>query len=94
MINFTTLLRNGERLMRLVPTVRSLLPDSGNSAEASLLKIIKQRDDTLYAKKQEIAVLQKDIRELKEVMVITHDQLKDAQNKIELLQETIGGYQS
>ena len=82
MINFTTLLRNGERLMRLVPTVRSLLPDSGNSAEASLLKIIKQRDDTLYAKKQEIAVLQKDIRELKEVMVITHDQLKDAQNKL------------
>ena len=82
MINLTTLLRNGERLMRLVPTVRSLLPDSGNSAEASLLKIIKQRDDTLYAKKQEIAVLQKDIRELKEVMVITHDQLKDAQNKL------------
>ena len=82
MINFTTLLRNGERLMRLVPAVRSLLPDSGNSAEASLLKIIKQRDDTLYAKKQEIAVLQKDIRELKEVMVITHDQLKDAQNKL------------
>ena len=82
MINFTTLLRNGERLMRLVPTVRSLLPDSGNSAEASLLKIIKQRDDTLYAKKQEIAVLQKDIRELKEVMVITHDELKDAQNKL------------
>ena len=82
MINFTTLLRNGERLMRLVPTVRSLLPDSGNSAEASLLKIIKQRDDTLYAKKQEIAVLQKDIRELKEVMVTTHDELKDAQNKL------------
>ena len=82
MINFTTLVRNGERLMRLVPTVRSLLPDSGNSAEASLLKIIKQRDDALYAKKQEIAVLQKDIRELKEVMVITHDQLKDAQNKL------------
>ena len=82
MINFTTLLRNGERIMRLVPTVRSLLPDSGNSAEASLLKIIKQRDAALYAKKQEIAVLQKDIRELKEVMVITHDQLKDAQNKL------------
>jgi hypothetical protein len=73
MINFTNLLRNGERFMRLVPAVRSLLPDSGNSAEASLLKIIKQRDDALYAKKQEIAVLQK---------------------KIELLQETIGGYQS
>tara|TARA_B100001245_G_C22873927_1_gene420251 strand:+ start:254 stop:475 length:222 start_codon:yes stop_codon:yes gene_type:complete len=68
--------------MRLVPAFRSLLPDSGNSAEASLLKIIKQRDDTLYAKKQEIAVLQKDIRELKEVMVTTHDELKDAQNKL------------
>ena len=82
MINFTNLLRNGERFMRLVPAFRSLLPDSGSSAEASLLKIIKQRDDTLYAKKQEIAVLQKDIRELKEVMVITHDELKDAQNKL------------
>ena len=82
MINFTNLLRNGERFMRLVPAFRSLLPDSGNSAEASLLKIIKQRDAALYAKKQEIAVLQKDIRELKEVMVTTHDELKDAQNKL------------
>ena len=92
MINFTTLLRNGERVIRIVPFVKDLIPsnkDGLNSLIQSdsdeilkLNKKIKEQDEALYAKKQEIAVLQEDIRELKEVMVITHDQLKDAQNKL------------
>ena len=83
MINFTTLLRNGERVIRIVPFVKDLLPsnkDGLNSLIQSdsneilkLNKKIKEQDKALYAKKQEIVILKK---------------------KIELLQETIGGYQS
>ena len=83
MINFTTLLRNGERVMRIVPFVKDLIPsnkDGLNSLIQSdsdeilkLNKKIKEQDKALYAKKQEIVVLK---------------------SKIELLQETIGGYQS
>ena len=88
MINFTTLLRNGERAIRIVPFVRELLPsnkdglnsliqeDPLQSDSDEILKLnkkIKEQDKALYAKKQEIVVLK---------------------SKIELLQETIGGYQS
>ena len=83
MINFINLIRNGERVARLVPLVRNLIPsnkDGLNSLIQSdsneilkLNKKIKEQDKALYAKKQEIVVLKK---------------------KIELLQETIGGYQS
>ena len=83
MINFTTLLRNGERVIRIVPFVKDLIPsnkDGLNSLIQSdsdeilkLNKKIKEQDKALYAKKQEIVVLK---------------------SKIELLQETIGGYQS
>ena len=83
MINFINLIRNGERVARLVPLVRNLIPsnkDGLNSLIQSdsneilkLNKKIKEQDEALYAKKQEIVILKK---------------------KIELLQETIGGYQS
>ena len=83
MINFTTLLRNGERVIRIVPFVKDLIPsnkDGLNSLIQSdsdeilkLNKKIKEQGKALYAKKQEIIVLK---------------------SKIELLQETIGGYQS
>ena len=83
MINFTTLLRNGERVIRIVPFVKDLIPsnkDGLNSLIQSdsneilkLNKKIKEQNKALYSKKQEIAILK---------------------SKIELLQETIGGYQS
>ena len=82
MINFTTLLRNGERAIRIVPFVKDLLPSNKDGLNSLILKDseilklnkkIKEQDKALYAKKQEIAVLK---------------------SKIELLQETIGGYQS
>ena len=41
------------------------LSNSNNTAESSLLKIIKQRDDALYAKKNEIESLKHKILELK-----------------------------
>jgi len=82
MINFTTLLRNGERAIRIVPFVKDLLPSNKDGLNSLILKDseilklnkkIKEQDKALYAKKQEIVILKK---------------------KIELLQETIGGYQS
>ena len=97
MINVATILRNGERIIKIVPFVRELLPsnkdglnsliqeDPLQSDSDEILKLnkkIKEQDKALYAKKQEIAVLQKNIRELEQVIVITHDELKDAQNKL------------
>ena len=76
MINFTTLLRNGERVIRIVPFVKELLPsnkDGLNSLIQSdsneilkLNKKIKEQDNALYAKKQEIVVLEKQIKELED----------------------------
>ena len=76
MINFTTLLRNGERVIRIVPFVKDLLPsnkDGLNSLIQSdsneilkLNKKIKEQDNALYAKKQEIVVLEKQIKELED----------------------------
>jgi len=83
MINIPIMVKTVERVVRIVPFVRELLPsnkDGLNSLIQSdsdeilkLNKKIKEQDKALYAKKQEIVVLKK---------------------KIELLQETIGGYQS
>jgi len=82
MINIATMVRTVERAVRLVPIVKELLPSNKaglNSLIQSdpelykLVKKVKQQEDTIYAKKNEIEILKK---------------------KIELLQETIGGYQS
>ena len=71
-------LRDIERVTRVVPLIRDLLPDRGNSAESSLLNIIKQKDDALYVKKNEIEILKKKIRELEETITITSDELREA----------------
>ena len=88
MINIPIMVKTVERVVRIVPFVRELLPsnkdglnsliqeDPLQSDSDEILKLnkkIKEQDKALYAKKQEIAVLK---------------------SKIELLQETIGGYQS
>ena len=88
MINIPIMVKTVERVIRIVPFVRELLPsnkdglnsliqeDPLQSDSDEILKLnkkIKEQDKALYAKKQEIVVLKK---------------------KIELLQETIGGYQS
>ena len=88
MINIPIMVKTVERVVRIVPLVRELLPsnkdglnsliqeDPLQSDSDEILKLnkkIKEQDKALYAKKQEIAVLK---------------------SKIELLQETIGGYQS
>tara|TARA_R100001530_G_scaffold33034_1_gene25963 strand:+ start:548 stop:751 length:204 start_codon:yes stop_codon:yes gene_type:complete len=67
----------------MVPVVKDLLPSNKaglnsliNESEfelSKLVKKVKQQEDTIYAKKNEIEILKR---------------------RIELLEETIGGYQS
>ena len=75
-------LRDIERVTRVVPLIRDLLPDRGNSAESSLLNIIKQKDDAIYAKKNEIEILKKKIRELEQYLTITEDELRDTRVRL------------
>ena len=90
-------LRNIESVIRMVPVVKDLLP-SNKAGLNSLIDApaykIRKLEDALHDKKAEICKLRENIKELEQVLIITHDELKDAQKKIELLQETIGGYQS
>ena len=69
-------MRDVERVMKLVPVFKDILPDKGNTAESSLLHIIKQKDDAIYAKKNEIEILKKKIRELEQYLTITEDELR------------------
>ena len=82
MINIPTMVKTAERVIRIVPFVKDLLPSNKDGLNSLILKDseilklnkkIKEQDKALYGKKQEIAILK---------------------SKIELLQETIGGYQS
>ena len=70
-----------ERALKMVPLVKDILPINSES-ESSLLKSIKQLEDALHDKKAEICKLREKIQELEEVVIITHDELKDAQNKL------------
>ena len=68
MISITTILRNGERAARLLPVVRNLLPNN-NESEPELYKLhkkVKEQEDTIYAKKNEIEILKKKIELLQE----------------------------
>ena len=74
-------LRNIERVVKMMPLVKDMLPINSES-ESSLLAIIKNQEDALHDKKAEICKLRENIKELEQVIVITHDELKDAQNKL------------
>ena len=85
MINFTALLRNGERVIRIVPFVKDLIPsnkDGLNSLIDAPAYKIRKLEDALHDKKAEICKLRENIKELEQVLIITHDELKDAQNKL------------
>ena len=90
-------LRNIESVIRMVPVVKDLLPSNKAGLNALIdapAYKIRKLEDALTDKKAEICKLRENIEELEQVLVIVNDQYKDAQKKIELLQETIGGYQS
>ena len=58
-------LRTLERAARIIPVVKDLLP-TNDPADSSLLKLIKEQEDALYAKKNEICVLKERIKYLEE----------------------------
>ena len=60
-------LRSIERTLEMVPLVKDLLPNN-NESESSLLKLIKQQEDALYAKKNEICILKEKILELEDAL--------------------------
>jgi len=70
--------------LALVGVVKDLLP-SNDTSDSSLLGIIKEQADSIYAKKNEICILEekvtnlnKHIRELEETLTITSDELREA----------------
>jgi hypothetical protein len=76
-------LRDIERITRVVPIIKDLLPDRDNRAESSLLNIIKQQEDALHDKKAEIYTLrekvidlEKRIWDLEGDLTITSDELR------------------
>ena len=78
-------LRNIESVIRMVPVVKDLLP-SNKAGLNSLIDApaykIRKLEDALHDKKAEICKLRENIKELEQVLIITHDELKDAQNKL------------
>jgi hypothetical protein len=75
-------MRDIERITRVVPIIKDLLPDRGNSAESSLLNIIKQKDDALHDKKADICKLRERIIELEQYLAITEDELRDTKVRL------------
>ena len=74
-----------EKVVRMVPIVKELLPsnkDGLNSLIDAPAYKIRKLEDALTDKKAEICKLRENIKELEQVIVITHDELKDAQNKL------------
>ena len=61
-------LRDIERLARIVPVVKDILP-TNNESESSLLKIIKNQEDALHDKKAEIYKLREKIKRLEEAHI-------------------------
>ena len=61
-------LRDIERLANIIPVVKDLLP-TNDPADSSLLKLIKEQEDALYAKKNEICVLKEKIKQLEEAHI-------------------------
>ena len=59
-------LRDIERLANIIPVVKDLLPTNNDPADSSLLKLIKEQEDALYAKKNEICILKERIKYLEE----------------------------
>ena len=74
-------LRDIERLVKFVPVVKDLLPNS-NTSDSSLLGIIKQQEDALHDKKAEICKLRERIWELEETLTITSDELRESEIRV------------
>jgi hypothetical protein len=83
--------------LALVGVVKDLLP-SNNTSDSSLLGVIKEQADSIYAKKNEICILEekvtnlnKRIWELEETLTITSDELRAAISTLSQNDLEVGG---
>ena len=104
MINVATILRNGERIIRIVPFVRELLPsnkdglnsliqeDPLQSDSDEILKLnkkIKEQDEAIYAKKNEICQLREKIEELEKYVWDLEQNVENCKYQINLLTKAL-----
>ena len=83
MINIPIMVKTVERAIRIVPFVKDLMP----SNKDGLNSLIQSDSD-------EILKLNKKIKEQNKALYAKKQEIEVLKSKIELLQETIGGYQS
>ena len=83
MINIPIMVKTVERAIRIVPFVKDLMP----SNKDGLNSLIQSDSD-------EILKLNKKIKEQNKALYAKKQEIAVLKSKIELLQETIGGYQS
>ena len=74
-------LRSIERVVKMVPVVKDLLPNN-NESESSLLKIIKNQEDALHDKKAEICKLRIKVKDLEQTLSITEELRTEAEVKL------------
>ena len=75
-------LRNIEKVIKMVPVVKDLLPNNNNESESSLLKIIKNQEDALHDKKAEICKLRIKVKDLEQTLSITEELRTEAEVKL------------
>jgi hypothetical protein len=68
----------------MVPLVKDILPNSDNSnlELLRLIKKVKEQDTALYAKKNEIVILENKIKDLEQVLSITEELRTEAEVKL------------
>ena len=88
MINIPIMVKTVERVVRIVPFVRELLPSNKDGLNSLI------QEDPLQSDSDEILKLNKKIKEQDKALYAKKNEIEILKKKIELLQETIGGYQS
>jgi len=90
-----------EHIVKMAPAIKDFFSSYHTESESYLLKSIKEKDGYIIDKKADISKLRKDIDELNSTIkkmekkeTKLREENKALKKKIELLQETIGGYQS
>jgi hypothetical protein len=68
----------------MVPLVKDILPNNDNSnlELLRLIKKVKEQDTALYAKKNEIVILENKIKDLEQVLNITEELRTEAEVKL------------
>jgi len=90
-----------ELIVKMAPAIKDFFSSYHTESESYLLNSIKKKDGYIIDKKADISKLRKDIDELNSTIkkmekkeTKLREENKALKKKIELLQETIGGYQS